>query len=92
MNDNKVTQEQIDYLLDNSETEEHVFFGKQLVVSYKLPSTFCLVGVGSCVDPKNFDLEIGRKVARQQVADQLWKLQGYYLQLELQRNTQVHAA
>jgi hypothetical protein len=84
---NKVTQEQINYLLDNSETEEHVCFGKMLIVVYKLPCTFCLVGVGSCVDPNNFNLEIGRKVAREQAEDQLWKLEGYNLQLELNKLT-----
>jgi hypothetical protein len=85
MNDNRVTQEEIDALLDSAETEEHTFWGKELVVSYRFPSRggFTVSGRAPCVDPANFDLEIGRKVAREKVADQLWQLEGYRLQLEL---------
>jgi hypothetical protein len=79
----KVTQAQIDYLLDMSDRHEHVFCGKVLVVCYQLPCGFCLVGTGSCVDPDNFDINIGRKVCREQVEDQLWKLEGYNLQLAI---------
>lgn len=82
---NRVTQEQIDRLLDNAETEEHVFYGKELVVSYRLVDRggFTISGRGAVVDPKNFDLEIGRKVAREQAANQLWQLEGYLLQVKL---------
>lgn len=76
-----VTQEQIDALLDASETQEHVFWGKELVISYKLPSGFTVLGRGACVDPANFDIEIGRKVAREMAANKLWELEGYKLQL-----------
>lgn len=82
-NDNRVTQEQIDELLNSAETQEHVFWGKELVVSYRLPSGFTVTGRGACVDPANFDREIGRNVARSQVVDQLWQLEGYRKQLEL---------
>jgi hypothetical protein len=62
MNDNRVTQEQIDALLDGAETEEHTFWGKELVVSYRLPTRggFTVSGRAPCVDPANFDLEIGQ--------------------------------
>lgn len=83
MNDNRVTQEQIDALLDSAETQEHTFWGKELVVSYRLESGFTVTGRGACVDPANFDLAIGRDLARKDVAKQLWQLEGYRLQLEL---------
>ncbi len=79
----KVTQERIDQLLDSAETQECVFWDKELVVSYKIESGFTLLGRAPCVDPKNFDLEIGRKIAREKVEDQLWQLEGYRLQLAL---------
>ena len=79
--DNKVSQSTIDNLLDTAETQEHVFWGKELVVSYKLSNGFSLLGRGACVDPDNFDIEIGRRIAREQVENQLWQLEGYKLQL-----------
>ena len=33
---NLVTQEDVDEILDNAPTQEHVFWGKELVVSYRL--------------------------------------------------------
>ena len=78
--DNKVHKERIDYLLNNAETQEHIFWGKELVVSFKLASGFTVSGRGACVDPANFDIEIGRKVAREDAENQLWQLEGYLLQ------------
>jgi hypothetical protein len=82
-NENTVTQEQIDALLNAAESQEHIFWGKELIVSYKLESGFVVTGSGACVDPANFDLEIGRRFARESAAKQLWKLEGYRLQLSL---------
>ena len=83
--DTKVCQEDIDALLDNAEVEEHTFHGKELVVSYKLRDRagFTLSGRGAVVDPANFDLDIGRAVARQDASNKLWLLEGYLLQLRL---------
>lgn len=84
---NKVTSEQITSLLDSAETQEHVFWDKELVVSYKLSSGFTICGRGACVDPANFDLEIGREVARKDAENQLWKLEGYLLQNRLHKQS-----
>jgi len=82
--ENKVTREQIDQLLDEAETQESVFWDKELVVSYRLKKNgFTLIGRAACVDPANFDLEIGRRVAREMAAKTLWQLEGYLLQQEL---------
>ena len=79
----KVHGGQIQAMLKEAETQETIYFGKCLVVVYKLKNGFCLVGVGGCVDPENFDLEVGRQVAEGQVIDQLFKLEGYLLQNQL---------
>lgn len=85
MNNNRITQEQITALLDSAITEESVFHGKEVVVSYKLPTrgNFTITGRGACVDPANFDIEIGRKVAREDAENQLWQLEGYRLACQL---------
>jgi hypothetical protein len=83
MTENTVTKEQIESLLEKSETQEHIFWGKELAVSYKLPSGFTVLGCAACVDPANFDIEKGREIARQKAIDQLWQLEGYMLQVNL---------
>jgi len=82
-NSNRVTPEQIKELLDTAITQEAVFWDKEVVVSYKLSSGFTILGRGACVDPANFNIEIGRQVARKQAEDQLWQLEGYLLQNRL---------
>ncbi len=85
MANNRVTQEEIDQLLDSANTEEAILHGKVLVVDYQLPSRggFTITGRGAVIDPANFSLEIGRKVCRNDAASQLWQLEGYLRQLEL---------
>ena len=39
----------------------------------------CLIGESACVDPRNFNEVIGRKVARANAREQLWKLLGFRL-------------
>jgi hypothetical protein len=75
----KISSDCIEALLNSAEIEEHTFHGKQHVVSYKFSNGFAVVGVGSCVKPENFDIELGRKYAREQVENKLWELEGYLL-------------
>lgn len=88
MNNNRVTQEQIDALLDSAHTEEAILHGKVLVVDYQLPTRagFTVTGRAAVIDPANFDLEVGRNICRRRAADQLWQLEGYLKQLELANN------
>jgi hypothetical protein len=89
MSKNTVTKSQIDQILDTADKQEHVFWDKELVVSYLLPNGFSIVGRGACVDPANFDIEIGRSVARDDVENQLWKLEGYLLQQTLFQHGEI---
>lgn len=75
-----VSIEDITKLLDEAETAEQVFWGKELVISFKLASGFTVLGRAACVDPANFVLEVGQKLARQDAERQLWQLEGYLLQ------------
>jgi hypothetical protein len=72
----------IEALLDSAETEEAVLFGKVTVVSYRLPATgFVVTGVANAADPSKFDIEIGRRCAREDAARQLWVLETYKAQV-----------
>lgn len=80
---NTVTQQSLTDLMDNAESEEHVFWGKELVISYRLPNGFTILGRSACVDPANFDLAIGQHFAREDAIKKLWALEGYLLQQRL---------
>jgi hypothetical protein len=44
-----------------------------------LKNGFTVTGESACVNPANFDAEIGRKIARQNAVDKLWPLLGFRL-------------
>ena len=84
-NENRVTQDQISALLDTAHTEEAILHGKVLIVDHQFPSRagFTVTGRSAVIDPANFDIEIGRKVAKENAEHQLWQLEGYLKQLEI---------
>lgn len=80
-NKNTVTQLQVSEMLLNSKFEVfHRVFGKQCVLVALLPNGFTIVGESACVDPSNYDNEIGYKLAMEDIEKQLWMLEGYLLQ------------
>ena len=44
---------------------------------------FTVTGESACASPKNFDAELGRKIARDNAIDKLWPLMGYELKTKL---------
>lgn len=83
MNENSVKKEYLEALLDAADKTEAVFWGKETVISYRLPNGFSVLGRSACVDPANFDPELGRKYAYEDALSQLWQLEGYRLQCRL---------
>lgn len=49
---------------------------------------FTVIGHSACIDPANFDAELGRQIAHTQARDQLWELMGYALMDEKYKNSQ----
>lgn len=48
-----------------------------------LTNGFNVVGHSACVSPANFDVELGRKIARDKAREQIWALEGYALREHL---------
>ena len=44
---------------------------------------FTVVGTSACADPANFDVNVGRAIAKQNAVNQLWPLLGYELRTKL---------
>lgn len=74
----KVTKEGIEvriksvdyFVLPNSTTT---------ICSITLDNEYSVRGESACVDPRNFNMEIGRSIAYRNAFDKLWALEGYLL-------------
>lgn len=56
-----------------------------------LQNGFTVVGTSACTSPQNFDAEIGRKIAREDARDAIWRLEGYALRNRLHESTKQDA-
>lgn len=63
--------------------EKDLQIGKTTVVWLKLKNGFEVVGTSACVDPKQYNHEIGRKYARERAISKIWELEAYKLQYDL---------
>lgn len=60
--------------------EYYVFPGTCLTVCcLTLGNGFQVTGESACASLENFDVEIGRKIARENARDKIWLLEGYLL-------------
>ena len=48
-----------------------------------LKNGFTVTGESACADPRNFDAEIGRRIARTHAVEKIWPLLGYELRTKL---------
>lgn len=49
------------------------------VCCLKLQNGFVVTGESAAASPENFDVEIGRKIARENARNKVWALEGYLL-------------
>lgn len=62
----------------------YVFPGTQTtVVLLTLTNGFTVLGESACASPKNFDIELGVKLAKDNARNKIWKLEGYLLKQKL---------
>ena len=59
--------------------------GKTTICNLYLQNGFTVRGESACVDPANFDKNIGEKIAYENAVDKVWQLEGYLLQENLYR-------
>lgn len=65
----------------------HVFPGTTLTVcALTLLNGFHVVGESAAASPANFDVELGRKIARDNARNKIWALEGYLLRSRLARS------
>lgn len=62
----------------------HIFPGTTLTVcALTLQNGFIVTGESAAASPANFDVELGRKIARDNARNKIWALEGYLLRQKL---------
>ena len=78
---NTITDERVE---DTIVKKEFITMGlKTTICCITLRNGFEVVGVSACVDPDNFDADLGRKYALKDAISKVEELEGYRLQSEL---------
>ena len=76
--DNKVSQADVEsFIVD---TVDMVIGEKTSVVQATLKNGFTITESSSCVDPSNFDHEMGKEICLKRIQDKVWFLLGFLLQ------------
>lgn len=83
MSDVKITEDQVKDLIEASTIEDTQLGAKSTVVSVTLPNGFVVIESSSCVDPENYDHELGKKICLDRIKSKIWELEGYRLQASL---------
>ena len=89
LNAPRLSPEKIDAVISGE--DYHVFPGTTLTVCcLKLRNGFTVTGESAAASPENFDVELGKKIARSNARDKIWALEGYALRERLaERAAQV---
>lgn len=81
---NTVTQEDVDRNMQNILVRTLNDFGKPTTyVTVQMENGFTLRESTTCVDPANYNEEIGVKICLKKIEDKIWFLLGYQLQEEI---------
>lgn len=76
----KLSEEDIEACI---EKEEYIKVGRKTTLAVlTLKNGFEVIGSSACVDPDNYDGEIGATYARRRAIDKIWELEGYKVQCE----------
>lgn len=79
LNAPRLTPSDIDVVIA-SETYTMLPSGKCMVCELTLKNGFTVRGESSCVSKENFDLEIGKKISREDARNKIWGFEAYLLQ------------
>lgn len=80
----RITTEHIESVIASE--QYHVFDGTTFTSCLlTLRNGFTVHGESACASPENFDLDLGREIARDNAKNKIWMLEGYLLKNELSK-------
>lgn len=88
---NTVTQQQINELWNKATVIKTSVFNKCTIVACQLESGFIIVESSACVDPANYDSDMGYNICVERIKNKLWELEGYKLQNKLHEEKKAAA-
>lgn len=81
---NKVSKEDVQANMQDVIVKTEIEFGKPVTyVTVRMKNGFTIRESTTCVDPSNYDEEIGKKICLEKIEDKIWNLLGYELQSKL---------
>lgn len=80
---------EVKYLIDNAEFNTMTMYDKCTIVTCKLPNGFVLVESSSCVDPADYDEQIGIECCCRRIIDKVYELVGYNRQVKKYHQEQL---
>lgn len=84
----KVTPEEVKENMKNFIVKTETEFGKPVTyVTVQMKNGFTIRESTTCVDPANYDEEIGKKICLEKIEDKVWFLLGYVLQDKMFNNS-----
>lgn len=84
MTENTVTQQQVSDNMKDVIVRTLDDFGKPTTyVTVRMQNGFTLRESTTCVDPANYDEEVGKRICLKKIEDKVWFLLGYALQDKL---------
>ena len=90
MNKNTVTIEQVKENMQDVIVRTLNDFGKPCTyVTVRMKNGFTLRESTTCVDPANYDENIGKEICLKKIEDKVWFLLGYQLQEDLYRSGEL---
>lgn len=79
MSNIKITQEEINSILERSEIHAETIFDKVTFVAVKLPNGFVLTESSGAISKENYDFELGKQICLRKIQDKVWQFEGYNL-------------
>ena len=85
---NKVTKEDLEHLVAQSEIEYNKLAGTLTHCTITLPCGWQVTGESACIDLDNYNKELGEEIALKKAIVSLWPLEGYLLANDIYRSEQ----
>lgn len=77
-NDNSIKEFNVNEFIESYDVSQ--WGDKTTIVNAKLTNGFIITEASSCVDPANFDMEIGYNICKERIQNQVWGFLGFMLQ------------
>lgn len=84
---NKVTKKDVQENMQDIIVKTEIEFGKPVTyVTVKMKNGFTVRESTTCVDPANYDEEVGKQICLEKIEDKIWMLLGYQLQEKIAKH------